>query len=124
MKISNMDILEHVSEMVNRVDENMSKWNYVFEEEKYKNRTAVFTILNSVKVLRKCFGGMNVEIPTQISAKGCYIIIYDHTVFLSIEKSEDILLAGPSIANNFLLDILKDDIKFKRKLKLKKINNL
>ena len=94
----------------------------MFEEEKYKNSLATLTILNSVEVLRKCFGGMNIEILPEISTKGCYILIYEHTVFLSVEKAEDILLADHSIASDFLLDILKADLRFKRKLKLQKIN--
>jgi len=124
MKITNSDILEYISDVVHRVDENMPKWNYMFEEEKYKNSLATLTILNSVEVLRKCFGEMNIGILPEISAKGCYILVYEHTVFLSIEKSEDILLAGHSIASDFLLDILKTDLRFKRKLKLQKLKKL
>ena len=81
-------------------------------------------ILNAVNVLRKCFGGMNIQISTEISAKGCYIKIYDTNVFLSMEKAEDILLADHSIASNFLLEILKNDLRFKRKLKLQKLKKI
>lgn len=122
MKITNSDILEYISEVIDRVDENMPKWNYIFEEEKYKYIEATFTLLNAVNVLRKCFDGMNIEVSTGLTAKGCYIITYDKTIFLSVEKAEDILLAGHSIASDFLFDILKVDLRFKRKLKLQKIN--
>ena len=121
-------IIKDISKMINNIEKNLSKIDYDFNEEQYKNKNSISTILNAIDVLKKCYD-VNVEIDDEYystmqyySPDGIFILINNHGILLKIQEAEDILLCGPSIANDFILDVLKDDVKFKRKLKLQKIN--
>ena len=108
-------------------------------------------ILSAVEVLKKCFGGIEIEILdiemirrypdnfTPLGYLGVYILIdygvNKHKVFFKNQFAEDILYSGIGslkMAESFMIDIIGDDLPLiiknfetlKRKLKLKKINEL
>lgn len=98
-------------------------------------------ILQAVEVLKKSFGGVDIEIlDTDMIRKhnnplypsgylGISIFIYSgfrkHRVFFTYSNAEDILFYGQHVADQFIYDIIKEDIpQLERKLKLDKINKL
>jgi len=126
----NKIIIKEISETLNNIDKIMSISRYNLEEEKYNKRNSIKIVLNAIEVLKKCDLGVNIEIDDEYISKfdmdpdGIFILINNNGILLRVQKAEDILFAGSSIAKDFILEVLKDDIKFQRKLKIQKIKKL
>lgn len=90
-------------------------------------------ILLAVKELRSCFGVLEIEIMKNsneiipVGKLGVIIqltFIKKYKIFLTYQMAEDICTYGHHIAESFIMDIVKNDLKkFERKLKLEKIND-